>query len=647
MRNVFRIVLAVLLLASAAAARAQAVGRVLVSAGEVVMHRAGREIPVAAGTQVEVGDRLRTGGASNVQILFTDGGVVAVRPKSEFAIEEYTYTGRQDGSEKLVFHLVTGGLRAFTGLIGRLNPKNYLMRTRYMSLGVRGTNYALIDCLGQCLNRDGTLAADGVYGGVTEGRVAVTPVAKIDAERQFAAGEYFLVANEYTPARRLIEPPPFLSDKLDGQYSQKNRGGGATTSAADRSGNTRNTTSSNSVAGGTTGPTTTVTDVSGKTGDATTSSTATTAAGGTTIAADDSGKASDTTTTSTAATATDVSGKASDTTTGSTATSGGSGSTTGATTSTSGSTPGGSGSTTTTTTSTSGSTPGGSGSTPGGTTTSTSGSTPGGSGLAGTGGTSGITVSTTPQSSGAVNALSVSQTGFISPYFSSATVTAVVDCPIGGSCNASTVVINGKTIVTGGAEIGDLVVDPPSGSNLPVSIGAFTYGWGRWSGPSSITSAAGTTSNLPLLYAYTNASPLFAAPPGSGANVLVSYSFQGGTAVDAAGNSGSISTALNATFGNVNFTTGAITLNTGVQFGGNKYSIRGAGSLTSGASLIGGALSWCAGNGCVPVAPTGTSTGSFDARFFGSTATQAVIVNGTLKATPSNGTVLFLGVGKF
>jgi hypothetical protein len=128
---------------------------------------------------------------------------------------------------------------------------------------------------------------------------------------------------------------------------------------------------------------------------------------------------------------------------------------------------------------------------------------------------------------------------------------------------------------------------------------------------------------------------------------VVNFAFQGGTAIDSAGTPGNITTALNAGFGSINLTTGAVALNTGLSFsGGNKFNVLGAGTLISGSSgLIGGALSWCAGNSCTPVAPTGTTTGSFNAKFFGVSSPQAVIINGTLlNATPN--TAIFIGVGK-
>jgi hypothetical protein len=204
-------------------------------------------------------------------------------------------------------------------------------------------------------------------------------------------------------------------------------------------------------------------------------------------------------------------------------------------------------------------------------------------------------------------------------------------------------VLNSKTIISGSAIVGDLVANPPSGSDVPVVIGAFTYGWGRWSGSNnSVTAATGTANDLPGLFSYTNASPAFAAPPGTAANVNVAYAFVGGPKpLDSAGNAGNI----NSLSGLVNFTTGLISINTVLKFGNTAtFTAAGAGTLTSGAALIGAPLTWtCSGAACNP-----SGAGTFNARFFGASFSQVMTVNGTLLSAtnPANSPVIFLGVTK-
>jgi hypothetical protein len=194
-----------------AAAHAEVVGRVLMAAGDTSVIRDSRELRVAVGFPVEGKDTLRTGSASNMQVRFTDESIVSMRDQSLLKIDEYQFTGKQDGAEKAFFNLLKGGFRTITGLIGRVNKTNYGVKTATATIGIRGTNFALLHCTaGSC----GAAAKDGLYGGVSGGIIAAT---NNTGEYQFGSGDYFYVPSEDAPAQKLIGPPGFLADHLTGQ----------------------------------------------------------------------------------------------------------------------------------------------------------------------------------------------------------------------------------------------------------------------------------------------------------------------------------------------------------------------------------------------------------------------------------------------
>ena len=196
-------------------ARAETVGRVLLAAGDVVAVRAGKALPLAAGTLIEDKDTLRTGAASNLQVRFTDSSIMSLRENSELAIEEYRFGGSAGGLEKAFYKLLKGGLRTVTGLIGRTRHDNYRIDSVTATIGIRGTHFALMSCqAGSCLNADGSKAKDGLYGGVTDGIVAA--ITKT-GEYRFGAGDAFFAASIDSPVDKLIGPPVFLSDRLEGQ----------------------------------------------------------------------------------------------------------------------------------------------------------------------------------------------------------------------------------------------------------------------------------------------------------------------------------------------------------------------------------------------------------------------------------------------
>ncbi|HWN30604.1 MAG TPA: FecR family protein [Burkholderiales bacterium] len=198
-------------LALGTVAHAEVVGRVLMAAGDTSVIRDSLELRVAVGFPVEGKDTLRTGSASNMQIRFTDESIVSMRDQSLLKIDEYQFTGKQDGLEKAFFNLLKGGFRTITGLIGRVNKTNYGVKTATATIGIRGTNFALLLCAaGSC----GAAAKDGLYGGVSGGIIAAT---NNTGEYQFGSGDYFYAPTQDAPVKKLIGPPGFFADPLAGQ----------------------------------------------------------------------------------------------------------------------------------------------------------------------------------------------------------------------------------------------------------------------------------------------------------------------------------------------------------------------------------------------------------------------------------------------
>ena len=82
---------------------AQTGGKVLLSVGDVSVVRGGERSRLAAGALVGAGDSVVTGADSYAQIRFSDDALVALKPDTEFRIERFNFTGKQDGSEAAVF----------------------------------------------------------------------------------------------------------------------------------------------------------------------------------------------------------------------------------------------------------------------------------------------------------------------------------------------------------------------------------------------------------------------------------------------------------------------------------------------------------------------------------------------------------------
>jgi hypothetical protein len=216
MRSV-RLLVALLLAFYAAAALADTAGQVMFAYGETHALRSGRILQLHVGATVESGDQLHTGVDSYLQVRFTDWSVMSLRPRTDFVIDEYAYEPRVGGLERAFFSLLNGGVRSLTGLIGHRNRSNYRLHTTMTSIGIRGTHYSVLICNQDCKLDDGRIGEDGVYGGVIEGRIAVSPYGGKALEREFGAGEYFRVASANSIPEPFFAPPPFFWDKREPQ----------------------------------------------------------------------------------------------------------------------------------------------------------------------------------------------------------------------------------------------------------------------------------------------------------------------------------------------------------------------------------------------------------------------------------------------
>ena len=191
-------------------ALAEPAGRALSLVGEVTVSRAGKTLRLTQGADIEAGDHLVVGDKSSLQIRFTDESIVSLRPNSELKIEDYQFK-RNVETDRSALNLIKGGLRTITGAIGKGNQQNYGVKTSTATIGIRGTHYVLVICDNNCFNADGSPAQNGLFGGVTDGRIVVINEGGTVA---FTQQEYFRVASSNNPAERLLAPPSFLNPNV-------------------------------------------------------------------------------------------------------------------------------------------------------------------------------------------------------------------------------------------------------------------------------------------------------------------------------------------------------------------------------------------------------------------------------------------------
>lgn len=184
---------------------------VLFSQGTVTVSNAQVAHDLKKGDTIAAGDTVDTGNDGRVQLRFTDGGLVALKPNTRFAVDQYNQpSAKSEGS--LSFNLVKGGLRTLSGTIGKKDNANYQLKTSVATLGIRGTQFIV--------SMD-----DGVMR-VHVGQGAVN-LSNGLGEQQVGAGQNGVVTEGSAPSLT-DDAPSFASTGAgDGDDSGKGAGNGA------------------------------------------------------------------------------------------------------------------------------------------------------------------------------------------------------------------------------------------------------------------------------------------------------------------------------------------------------------------------------------------------------------------------------------
>ncbi len=135
-----RIALLMAMVAAWPASGLAAAGLVQFATGEVSLRRGDATSGVAKGAEVDAGDVLLTGSAGRAQIRFSDGGLVALYPDSQFTVTRYSDSG-DVAQDSFAVTLLRGSMRAITGLIGKRNPGSYKVITPTAVVGIRGSAF--------------------------------------------------------------------------------------------------------------------------------------------------------------------------------------------------------------------------------------------------------------------------------------------------------------------------------------------------------------------------------------------------------------------------------------------------------------------------------------------------------------------------
>jgi len=125
---------------------------------------------VQAGTTLVVGDIVGTNKGAFALIVFNDGSRVALRPESAIAIKGFSFKPEDPSADQMSVQLLKGWLRNVSGQIGkRGNRAGFELRVVDSTIGIRGTDFAVLYCDAECAaapatDTEGVLPQSGRLG---------------------------------------------------------------------------------------------------------------------------------------------------------------------------------------------------------------------------------------------------------------------------------------------------------------------------------------------------------------------------------------------------------------------------------------------------------------------------------------------------
>ena len=131
-----------LILSSGIVGASEPVGKVILSFGQnYAVDAAGEKRLLKRQAELYADDLLKTAEKGRLQVRFSDGSRLSLKPKTEFRIAEYSFDAANPEDGKALYKLLKGGMRTISGKIGKVNKENYKLETVVATIGIRGTHY--------------------------------------------------------------------------------------------------------------------------------------------------------------------------------------------------------------------------------------------------------------------------------------------------------------------------------------------------------------------------------------------------------------------------------------------------------------------------------------------------------------------------
>lgn len=116
------------------------VGKITYVKGDVSLVRDGKQSSAIVGMELKKKDSLSTKKNSLVKLIFADKSYISIGSKSDFSIEDYFFDKTDASLAK--FKVNEGVFRAITGKIAKISPDRFKLKTKTVTIGIRGTIFS-------------------------------------------------------------------------------------------------------------------------------------------------------------------------------------------------------------------------------------------------------------------------------------------------------------------------------------------------------------------------------------------------------------------------------------------------------------------------------------------------------------------------
>jgi hypothetical protein len=100
------------------------------------------ERPLKSGDVIFENTRLIAGKQSSASVVMRDGTTLVLSESSQFNVEKFAFDATtQNGG--ILINLLQGSMRMLTGLIAKINPEAIQVKTKTLSVGIRGTDFII------------------------------------------------------------------------------------------------------------------------------------------------------------------------------------------------------------------------------------------------------------------------------------------------------------------------------------------------------------------------------------------------------------------------------------------------------------------------------------------------------------------------